>query len=76
MGITFMNHQMGGFWPSPDEIVDAINSATAAITREGALSQEDLKIVKTNPAGGEYPVKAIHRETGGKLDVEYEDTPV
>lgn len=57
-----------------DEIVTAINGGSSAITREGALSQDDLKIVKTNPAGGEFLVKNIHRDATGKLDVEYDDT--
>jgi len=57
-----------------DEIVAKINSATAAITREGALSQDDLKIVKTAPAAGEFLVKNIHRDADGKLDIEYDDT--
>ena len=35
-----------------DEIVTAINGGSSAITREGALSQDDLNLVKTNPAGG------------------------
>ena len=59
-----------------DEIVGKINSATAAITREDALSQDDLKIVKTAPASGEFYVKNIHRDADGKLDVEYDDVAV
>jgi len=59
-----------------DEIVTAINGGSSAITREGALSQDDLNIVKTNPAGGEYKVKNIHRDSSGKLDVEYDDVAV
>jgi hypothetical protein len=56
-----------------DEMVTAINSGSSAITREGALSQDDLNIVKTNPAAGELPVKNIQRDADGKLDVEYDD---
>ena len=59
-----------------DEIVGKINSATAAITRESALSQDDLNIVKTAPTTGEYYVKNIHRDSSGKLDVEYDDIAV
>jgi len=59
-----------------DEIVGKINSATAAITRESALSQDDLNIVKTAPAAGEFSVKNIHRDASGKLDVEYDDVAV
>jgi len=59
-----------------DEIVAKVNAATASITREDALSQDDLKIVKTAPVTGEFPVKNIHRQADGKLDVEYDDVAV
>jgi len=59
-----------------DEIVGKINSATAAITREDALSQDDLNIVKSVPAAGEFYVKNIQRDAAGKLDVDYDDTAV
>jgi len=59
--------------PTDEEVVSAINNATGAITREGALDQDNLKIVKTNPASGEYHVKNIHRDASGKLDIEYDD---
>ena len=62
--------------PTDDEVVTAINDASNSITREAALSQDDLNIVKTNPVGGEFKVKAIHRDSTGKLDIEYEDTAV
>ncbi|GAI75597.1 unnamed protein product [marine sediment metagenome] len=58
-----------------DEIVTAINGGASAITREDALDQDSLKIVKTNPVTGEFRVKNIHRQLDGKLDIEYEDTP-
>jgi len=58
-----------------DEIVAKINAADAAITREDALSQNDLKLVKTAPVVGEFPVKNIQRDAAGKLDVEYDDVP-
>ena len=62
--------------PTDDEVVAAINSATAAITREDALSQDDLNIVKTNPTTGEFPIKNIHRQADGKMDIEYDDVAV
>lgn len=58
---------------SGDEIVAAIDAGTDPITREGALSQDDLKIVKTNPVVGEFQIKNIQRQTDGKIDVEYDD---
>ena len=59
--------------PTDDEIVAGINAATDPITREAALSQDDLKIVKTNPTTGKFQVKNIHRAADGKLDIEYDD---
>lgn len=58
---------------SDDEIVGQINTAAVPITREAALSQDDLNVVKTNPESGEFPVKNIQRASDGKLDVEYDD---
>lgn len=62
--------------PTDDEVIGQINSASASITREGALSQDDLNIVKTNPTTGEYKVKNIHRGSDGKLQAEYDDVAV
>ena len=62
--------------PTDNEVIAAINSASTAITREAALSQDDLNIVKTAPASGEFYVKNIHRDATGKLDIEYDDTAV
>jgi len=59
---------------SDDEIVAKINAATDPITRESALSQDDLKIVKTAPATGEFLIKNLHVQADGKLDIEYDDT--
>jgi len=61
---------------SDNGVVTAINNASNAITREAALSQDDLNIVKTAPAGGEFKVKNIHRDSSGKLDIEYDDQAV
>lgn len=62
--------------PTNDEVVTAINNASNAITREAALSQDDLNIVKTNPTTGEFPIKNIHRQADGKMDIEYDDVAV
>jgi hypothetical protein len=59
-----------------DEVVTAINNASTSITREAALSQDDLNLVKTNPAAGEFSIKNIHRDVTGKVDVEYDDVAV
>jgi hypothetical protein len=59
-----------------DEIVTAINSGSSAITREDALSQDDLNIIKTNPVAGEFKIKNIQRDSTGKADIEYDDVAV
>lgn len=59
-----------------DEIVDKVNAATNSITREDALSQDDLNIVKTSPEVGEFNIKNIHRDASGNLQVEYDDVAV
>lgn len=51
-------------------------ASTAAKDNLDALSDTAREYVKTNPAGGEYPVIAIHRQADGKLDVEYDDAAV
>jgi hypothetical protein len=58
-----------------DEIVDKINAATVSITREDALSQPDLKIVKSEPVTGEHLINYIVRKPDGKMEADYEDTP-
>lgn len=59
--------------PTDDEIVTGINNASNAITREAALDQDSLKVVKTNPTTGEFQIKNIHRQADGKMDIEYDD---
>lgn len=59
-----------------NEIVDKVNTATNAITREDALSQDDLGLVKTAPQSGEFYIKFIERGSNGKLKVEYDDVAV
>jgi hypothetical protein len=59
-----------------DEVITAINAGSTAITREAALSQDDLNIIKTNPAAGEFKIKNIHRDSAGKADIEYDDVAV
>lgn len=62
--------------PTDDEVVTAINNASTAITREAALSQDDLKIVKTAPQAGEFHLRNIQRRADGKYDMQYDDTAV
>jgi len=58
-----------------DEIVSAINAGASAITREGALSQADLKLVKSKPITGEHRINFVVRKSDGKMEADYEDTP-
>jgi hypothetical protein len=55
-----------------DEIVDKINSATSAITREAALSQDDLNIIKTNPAASEHRVRYLRLDSAADVVLVYE----
>jgi len=57
------------------EIISQINSAAVPITREGALSQVDLKLVKSEPIVGEHRVNYVVRKADGKMEADYEDTP-
>ncbi len=58
-----------------DEIVAAIDAGSSSITRDGALDQDSLNLVKTNPAAGENKVKNVQRQADGLVDIEYDDVP-
>lgn len=63
--------------PTGDEIISLINGASTAITRKSALDADSLDIIVTGPPSGDHKVKKIHhRSSDGKIDVEYDDTPV
>lgn len=61
--------------PTDDEVVGQINGAAVPITREAALSQVDLKLVKSEPVSGEHRVNYLVRKADGKMEADYEDTP-
>ena len=58
-----------------DNIVAAVNSGVASITREDALSQIDLKLVKSEPIVGEHRINFVVRKSDGKMEADYEDIP-
>lgn len=58
-----------------DEIVAAIDAGINPITREDALSQADLKLVKSEPISGENAINFIVRKADGKLEADYNDVP-
>ena len=58
-----------------EEVVGAINNATGSITREAALSQSDLKLVKSAPQSGERAVTSISVDASDKLAADHSDTP-
>ena len=58
-----------------DEMVAAIDAGSSGITRESALSQDDLKLVKSTPASGQQQLIAIARHSDGKYEMEFNDTP-
>ena len=57
------------------EVITAINSAVTPITREDALSQDDLKLVKSEPQSGERAVTSIAVDASDKLAADHSDTP-
>lgn len=58
-----------------DEIVAAIDAGSAAITREGALSQGDLRLIKSVPQSGERAITSISVDASDKLAADHSDTP-
>ena len=58
-----------------DEVVGAINNASVPITREAALSQADLKLVKSLPQSGERAVESLSVDSDDKLATDFNDTP-
>jgi hypothetical protein len=58
-----------------DEMVTAIDAGTASITRETALSQDDLKLVKSDPASGQRQVRKLNLGADNKVEVDFNDTP-
>ncbi len=59
-----------------DEIIAAIDAGSTAITREGALDQDNLKLIKDNAQSGDFKVKNLLRDSSGNLGVEYDDVVV
>ncbi len=57
------------------EVIVAINNAADPITREAALSQSDLKLVKSAPQSGERAVTSISVDASDKLAADHSDTP-
>ena len=57
------------------EVIDAINNAAVPITREAALSQADLKIVKSLPQSGERAVESLSVKSDDVLAADHSDTP-
>ena len=58
-----------------NEIITAIDAGSAAITREDALSQDDLKLVKSDPASGQRQIRKLNLGADNKVEVDYNDTP-
>ncbi len=60
---------------SDDEIVGQINSAAVPITREAALDNVSLKVIKSEPISGENRINFIVKNVAGKLEADFDDTP-
>ncbi len=59
-----------------DEIIAAFDAGSSAITRESALDQDNLNIVKTGPGTGQNKIKNIQRQPTGNIELDYDDVPV
>ena len=59
-----------------DAVTDTELSGTAAKDNLDALGDTSRGYIQTNPAVGEFPVIAVHREADGDLDIEYDDVAV
>ena len=57
------------------EIITGINGAATAITREGALDQDSLKLVKSDPASGQRQIRKLNLGADNKVEVDFNDTP-
>ncbi len=51
-------------------------TAGEAASNLDAMSDTARGYIKTNPAIGEFPVIAIHRDAAGLLDTEYDDVAI
>lgn len=54
-------------------VTNAKLASSAAKDNLDALADTARGYVKTNPTTGEFKVIAIHRDSAGKLDIEYDD---
>ncbi|KKM17068.1 hypothetical protein LCGC14_1679470 [marine sediment metagenome] len=53
-------------------VVDAVTGEVEFLI----LSDSDTGFIRTNPASGEFPVRAVHRTSDGDVDVEYDDVVI
>lgn len=58
-----------------DEIIGQINSGTVPITREAALDNVSLKVIKSEPISGENRINFIVKNVAGNLEADFDDTP-
>ena len=63
--------ELGSFTVTNTEL-----SAGVAAANLDAMSDTARGYIQTNPAVGEFPVIAIHRDAGGLLDTEYDDQAI
>jgi len=57
------------------EVIAAINNAEVPITREDALDNVSLKVVKSEPISGESRINFIVKKADGRLEADFDDTP-
>lgn len=54
-------------------VTNAKLASSAAKDNLDGMGETDRGYIKTDPAVGEFKVLAIHRDSAGKLDVDYDD---
>ncbi len=63
--------ELGSFTVTNTEL-----SAGVAAANLDAMSDTARGYIQTNPAVGEFPIVAIHRDAAGLTDVEYDDVAI
>lgn len=76
MAIQSVTIDPGATAMTGDDIIDAINSGTAQITRDDSIDCDALDIIKTKRVAGHYVIKYMHRKDDGKINIDYDDEAI
>ena len=80
---AYTDDQIVGKVNAATDNITRASSVTSAALADGsakanldAMADVDRAYVKTDPVTGEYKVTAVQRAANGKLEVDYDDTPI